>query len=89
MTRATQDPCYTVVMANLTIAVDDQLLHRARVRAAELGTSVNAVLREYLESFAGPQAMQRRMAIVENAQKFPVVSAHGPRTWSRDELHER
>ena len=39
-------------MANLTISIDDDLLRRARVRAAELGTSVNAVLRDYLLSWA-------------------------------------
>jgi plasmid stability protein len=38
---------------NLTIAVDDEVLRRARIRALEQGTSVNAVLREFLESYAG------------------------------------
>ena len=38
---------------NLTIVVDDEVLRRARIRALEQGTSVNAVLREFLESYAG------------------------------------
>lgn len=40
-------------MANLTRSVDDELLRRARMRALELHTSVNALVRDYLESFAG------------------------------------
>ncbi len=40
-------------MANLTIVVDDRLLKQARMRALEDGTSVNAVLRTYLERYAG------------------------------------
>jgi predicted nucleic acid-binding protein len=40
-------------MANLTITVDEELLRRARIRALEQGTSVNALLREYLSAFAG------------------------------------
>jgi len=40
-------------MANLTITIDDELLKRARLRALERNTSVNALLREYLEVFAG------------------------------------
>jgi plasmid stability protein len=39
-------------MANLTLAVDDDLLHRARVRAATDGTSVNAVVRELLTAYS-------------------------------------
>lgn len=40
-------------MANLTITIDDRLLRQARMRALEDGTSVNAVLRAYLERCAG------------------------------------
>ena len=45
-------------MANLTIAVPDDLLHRARVRAAQEGTSVNQLLRETLERYADDHARQ-------------------------------
>ena len=39
-------------MANLTLAIDDDLLRRARVRAADQGTSVNAVVRDLLSGYA-------------------------------------
>ena len=40
-------------MANLTLTIDDDVLLRARQRALEHGTSVNALVREYLEGFVG------------------------------------
>ena len=42
-------------MVNLTLAVDHDLLHRARVRAAEEGTSVNAVVRELLSAYTAAE----------------------------------
>jgi len=76
-------------MANLTITVDDDVLRRARVRAAELGTSVNAVLREYMEQWTSVQEERRRAVdrILEASKRSRALS--GGRTWTRDELHER
>ena len=77
-------------MANLTITIDDELLKRARLRALERNTSVNALLREYLEAFAGARtgmvARKRFAAIARNAA---TGSGGKGRSWSRDELHER
>ncbi len=76
-------------MANLTLAVDDQLLRRARLRALEQGTSVNALLRDYLETFAGARAA-RRQAIGELLEmSAQAESRRGDRQWTRDELHDR
>ena len=86
-TCVARDQCYTGSVANLTIAVDDDLLRRARLRALEAGTSVNALLRSYLESFVGDESMAKRQAIVANADR--VATTVGPRTWSRDDLHTR
>jgi hypothetical protein len=38
---------------NLTINVDPNVLKKARLRALQENTSVNAVLRAYLENYAG------------------------------------
>ncbi|TDJ07174.1 MAG: MerR family transcriptional regulator, partial [Deltaproteobacteria bacterium] len=40
-------------MANLTISIDEEVLKLARIKALKQGTSVNAVLRDYLESYSG------------------------------------
>ena len=41
-------------MANLTIALDEDLLRAARVKAVQQGTSVNEICREAIERFAAP-----------------------------------
>jgi len=40
-------------MSNLTISTDREVLKNARLRAIREGTSVNAVLRDFMESYAG------------------------------------
>lgn len=87
--RATLILCYTGAdMANLTITVDDQLLRRARIRAVETGTSVNAVLREFLESWAGEDRRTDAVRSLLN-RSTKARSTRGGRRWTRDELHER
>ena len=41
-------------MANLTLAIDDDLLRAARVKAVQEGTSVNQICREAIERYAQP-----------------------------------
>jgi plasmid stability protein len=76
-------------MANLTIVVDDALLKRARVRAAELGTSVNAVLRDHLAQWVVADESQARAvaSLLERSRRSR--SGRGGRTWTREELHDR
>ena len=40
-------------MRNITVSVDDETHRRARIRAAELDTSVSALVRTYLRSLVG------------------------------------
>jgi plasmid stability protein len=77
-------------MANLTLAIDDEVLKQARIRALERGTSVNALLREYLESFVGRDTAHRAMReVLELAQGSRSGSDGHGRTWTRDDAHER
>lgn len=39
-------------MKNITVSVDEEVYHRARVRAAEQKTSVSAIVRKLLEEAA-------------------------------------
>lgn len=45
-------------MKNVTIALDDEVYRQARIRAAELGTSLSALVKEYLIGLAAGQAPQ-------------------------------
>jgi len=73
---------------NLTITIDDEVLRRARIRALQQGTSVNALLREFLESYAGSDVegeARRRLAAM--ARESIASSGPGGRTWTRDQIY--
>jgi hypothetical protein len=77
-------------MANVTLSVPDSVLRRARVRAVEQGTSVNAILGAFLEEFAGPNPAEEALtAFVRLADGLGAGSGSGGRRWTRDELHDR
>lgn len=77
-------------MANLTVSVDERVLRRARIRALERGTSVNAVVAEYLERYAGADATATALAgFLDLAARVDAGSGAGGRTWRRDELYDR
>lgn len=73
-------------MTNITITVSEDVLRRARVRAASQGTSVSAVLREELARYASGGSDRAADAFLAVARERPGASESGPR-WSRDELH--
>lgn len=76
-------------MKNVTIALDDSLLREARRIAADRSTSLNAMIREFLEELSQREsrAVKARRRIVELCRESQARV--GPRTWSRDDLHER
>ena len=72
---------------NLTISVDEGLLRRARTLARKQGTSVNALLRGYLETLVGKQPGE-----VVADELLILMHEHGGRSGGRkigrDELYE-
>ena len=81
--------CYCVNVKNITISVPDDVYRAARIRAAERGSSVSAIVTEYLRSlsrsdpeFARLEAQQRR--IQRQIKRFRAVDRLG-----RDEIHDR
>lgn len=73
---------------NLTITVDDELLRRARMRALAQGTSVNAVLRDFLASYAGSEVEgSARARLAELARGSSASSGSQGRTWAREDLY--
>jgi len=77
-------------VANLTLTINERLLKRARVRALEQDTSVNALVRGYLEEYAGESPHRKGLAGFL-ALTEPIHAGSGPtgRSWTRDELYER
>ena len=77
-------------MTNLTLTLDAELLRRARIRALERGTSVNAVVREYLEDYAKMESARDPVrGFLAVAERAKASSGRGGRTWTRDDAHER
>ena len=91
-------------MRNITVSVDEETHRLARIRAAELDTSVSAPVREYLRSLArrdGPGAAEpsrietaderRRRLLDEVLADFDArgVGLHMVANLSRDALHDR
>lgn len=80
------------MMTNLTISIDAEVLKRARIRALEENTSLNAVLAQYLVRYAKlddsrrqqQTALEALLTLAEQSQ-----TGRGGNTWTRDELHER
>ena len=73
---------------NLTITVDDEVLRRARIRALTQGTSVNAVLRDFLESYAGSDVEAgARARLAALARESGASSGPGGRSWTRDDVY--
>ena len=73
---------------NVTISLDDELIRKARRQAAALGTSVDQLVREYLESLAGTRDPDAQAAEFERLSR---VSRGNSRGWkfNREELHDQ
>lgn len=76
-------------MANVTLAIDEDLLRRARIRALERGTSLNAVVRDYLESFAGDRPVNDGVDAFLRISDSSRASSGAGRAWTRDDAHVR
>jgi hypothetical protein len=75
--------------ANLTLVVDEDLLLAARKVALDQRTSVNQLVRDYLETLVN-QPSRRRLARARLRKAFETgIVEIGDRKWSRDDLYER
>ncbi len=73
---------------NVTLSVDDDVLRKARYRAEALGTSVNQLIREYLEQLAGKRDPNAAAEQFERLSRMYLGDSHGWK-FNREELHER
>jgi hypothetical protein len=73
---------------NLTLSVDDEIVQGARRHAEAMGTSVNQLVREYLEQLAGKPD---RAALVAEFRELTRTAKGNSRGWkfNREEIHER
>lgn len=81
-------------MTNLTLSIDEELLKRARIRALEQDTSVNALVRDYLRDLVARDTRQSgaqsgMTEFLALTRSIHASSGPGGRTWTRDDLYER
>lgn len=75
---------------NLTLALDDSDLSRARRYAAEHSTTVNALVRDYLKSLAPEMTEEQQAAVARmRARSNARTSFMSGRTWTRDDIYDR
>lgn len=76
-------------MKNITLAIDEKVLAEARRYADEHDTTLNALVRGYLEQIAdNRERVQQAMRELREMSNRSTAEV-GPITWTRDDLHER
>jgi antitoxin component of RelBE/YafQ-DinJ toxin-antitoxin module len=73
---------------NLTLSIDDEIILEARRRAEALGTSVNQLVREFLEQLAGKTDPSADAAEFERLSRNARGNSRGWK-FNREELHKR
>ena len=77
-------------MSNLTLAIDDELLRDARIKALQDGTSVNEICRRAIEQYVGRESAGERQAAALRATfafAKPRRAGSGPLWEGRDVLY--
>ncbi|MDL1971537.1 MAG: DUF6364 family protein [Candidatus Desulfofervidaceae bacterium] len=75
-------------MPNLTISIPDHLLEKARKYAAQRGTSLNNLLREYLEELVGLNKEQLKK-ILNDLLELSDRHTGKLERWKREDLYDR
>ncbi len=73
---------------NITLSVDEDVVVLARRRAESIGSSVNQLVREYLEQLAGRTGAGADAAEFERLSRDSRGASRGWK-FNREELHER
>ena len=76
-------------MKAITVTVDDDIHRRARIKAAELDTSVSAVLREFLIRWSGEETDFERLERLQNATLNDIDTFGAGERLPRDHVHSR
>ena len=91
-----QGDCETVSTKNITVSVDEETHRLSRIKAAEIGTSVSALVRTYLVALVRGDVPDTRFDRLRRLQDETLAAIRtrggGLRTadnLKRDELHQR
>lgn len=76
-------------MTNITVSVPEDVYRAARIRAAERGSSVSALVAGYLRSLSDQEAEFKRLRAQQERIREGIVHFSASDRLSRDELYER
>ncbi|HWD42387.1 MAG TPA: DUF6364 family protein [Actinomycetota bacterium] len=76
-------------MRNITVTVPDDVYRTARIRAAERGTSVSALVGEYLRSLSGQEVEFSRLEAQQQQIQSEIRRFRARDRLDRDQLHDR
>ena len=76
-------------MKNITVSVSDEVYRAARIRAAERGTSVSALVGDYLRSLSGREPEFSRLEALQKRIQGEISRFRASDRLDRDQLHDR
>jgi plasmid stability protein len=76
-------------MKNITVAVPDAVYRAARIRAAEQGRSISALVADFLRGLAENDADFRRLEALEGRIRDEITAFSASDRLERDRIHDR
>lgn len=76
-------------MKNITVSVDDEVYQRARIRAAEMSTSVSAMVKRFLIQVTSEETDWERRKRLERETIAAITTFRAGDRLDRSEVHER
>lgn len=76
-------------MKNITLSVPDDVYREARIRAAERGRSISALVAEYLRSLSQREAEFSRLEAQQHQVQGEIAHFSARDRLDREELHAR
>ena len=76
-------------MKNITVAVPDEVYRAARIRAAEEGRSISAMVAAYLRSLSDSGAEFARLEAEQRRIQAEITRFRAADRLARDEAHDR
>lgn len=76
-------------MRNITVSVPDDVYRAARIRAAERGSSISALVAEYLRSLSERETEFSRLETEQKRVQSEIQRFRARDRLDRDEIHTR
>ncbi|CAH2407002.1 hypothetical protein [Mesorhizobium ventifaucium] len=76
-------------MKNITLAVDDQVLEQVKLTAAEQGTTVDALVREFFATVAAKRRAKDEARVALLRLACETSGDMGGKNWNREALYDR